>query len=424
MRYELYLLFISIILISCKSEEPQNPPTVISKAASIVGFKSATLNGLISDEGFSAVTDRGFVFSDRNSNPTLSDSKVQAGYGKGEYSYIIDKLAVNTKYYYKAYAINTKGTSFGDVQSFVTNDYSLPTVITEIPKNATFNSVEVSGLIKDSGGDLTIERGFCYGFNPNPTIIDNKVKLEEVLGYFSITLKNIKDNSKYYIRAFAINSKGTGYGNEQIFYTLVAPITPRDSVTKVVDVKSKTGRIWMDRNLGATQVASSPSDEKAFGDLYQWGRLADGHQKRNSPNTSILSTSDQPNNGNFIISKESIDWRSPRNGNLWQGVYGVNNPCPVGYRLPTIDEWDLERLSWGSSDYKGAFNSPLKLPNAGYRTYDYYNPSVVSPGNSGSYWSSTEDFNKVDSYQLYFGSDANKTYSNRASGLSVRCIKD
>ena len=48
----------------------------------------------------------------------------------------------------------------------------------------------------------------------------------------------------------------------------------------VPTVTSATGKVWMDRNLGAAQVATSATDEAAYGDLYQWGRPEDGHEKR------------------------------------------------------------------------------------------------------------------------------------------------
>ncbi|MDO5968527.1 hypothetical protein Q4Q35_01790, partial [Flavivirga aquimarina] len=48
---------------------------------------------------------------------------------------------------------------------------------------------------------------------------------------------------------------------------------------------SATGKIWMDRNLGASQVATSSNDADAYGDLYQWGRAADGHESRTSSTT-------------------------------------------------------------------------------------------------------------------------------------------
>ncbi|MGA1583494.1 MAG: hypothetical protein ACO4CH_09580, partial [Saprospiraceae bacterium] len=53
------------------------------------------------------------------------------------------------------------------------------------------------------------------------------------------------------------------------------------SLTAVVEVTNPlTGKTWMDRNLGASQVADSSSDANSYGDWYQWGRFADGHQCR------------------------------------------------------------------------------------------------------------------------------------------------
>jgi uncharacterized protein (TIGR02145 family) len=184
-----------------------------------------------------------------------------------------------------------------------------------------------------------------------------------------------------------------------------------------------TGKIWMDRNLGATQVATSSTDALAYGDLYQWGRGADGHQIRTSATTTTLSSSDQPGNGNFIIgSSDPYDWRSPQNTNLWQGVNGVNNPCPSGYRLPTATEWDAERISWSSNNAAGALASPLKLPLAGYR--NFIDGSVASLGGAGYYWSST--VNGTDSRSLSFTSSSAivTNFDRRAYGNAVRCIKN
>jgi uncharacterized protein (TIGR02145 family) len=188
----------------------------------------------------------------------------------------------------------------------------------------------------------------------------------------------------------------------------------------IVDVTSPaTGKIWMDRNLGATQAATSSTDANSYGDLYQWGRRSDGHQCRTSPTTGTLSGVDQPTHGNFILAQNSpYDWRSPQNVNLWQGVNGVNNPCPSGYRLPTNAELNAELSSWSSNNIIGAFASPLKLPVAGYRVASF---STLNPG--GVYWSST--VNGVGARSLNFHSSIADMLSNyRADGCSVRCIKD
>lgn len=194
--------------------------------------------------------------------------------------------------------------------------------------------------------------------------------------------------------------------------------------TIVIDVTNpSTGKTWMDRNLGATQAATSSTDENSYGDLFQWGRSADGHQLRTSSTTSTLSSTDQPSNGDFILIQNApCDWRSPENTNLWQGVDGVNNPCPSGYRLPTNTELNEERLSWGNdNNATGAFASPLKLPMAGGRNVG--NGSLSTVGTFGHYWTSTVSSTK----SLILGIASNNagmgTYL-RASGASVRCLKD
>jgi uncharacterized protein (TIGR02145 family) len=198
-------------------------------------------------------------------------------------------------------------------------------------------------------------------------------------------------------------------------------LQPRFAISEVT---SATGRIWMDRNLGATRVATNSIDSDSFGDLYQWGRGVDGHQLRTSGSTNTLSSTDLPGNDNFIIVTNSdfpFDWRSTRNNNLWQGINGVNNPCPAGFRLPTKAEWEAEFASWSSQDTAGAFASPLKLTVAGFRWRQ--NGSILDLNDWGRYWSSTVtgDF----SYDLTFNTNsAGMINEGRAEAVSVRCIKD
>ena len=188
------------------------------------------------------------------------------------------------------------------------------------------------------------------------------------------------------------------------------------------EVVSLTGKVWMDRNLGATRVAQSSTDADAYGFLYQWGRLTDGHQIRTSGTTPTLAGSDTPGHANFILTSSiPYDWRSSKNDNLWQGVSGTNNPCPSGFRIPTEAELTNERLSWGSNNSEGAFASPLKLTLAGNRS-----PSDGSLGNfgtAGHYSSST--VSGAYSRNLYFSTTgAGITTNSRAYGFAVRCIKD
>ena len=188
-------------------------------------------------------------------------------------------------------------------------------------------------------------------------------------------------------------------------------------------INPATGKTWMDRNLGASQVASSSADEDAYGDLYQWGRCSDGHEKRSSVTTTTLSTTETPGHSDFILAPDSPnDWRSPQNNNLWQGVNGTNNPCPTGWRIPTETEWDEERASWTSNDAAGAFATPLKLVVSGSRSHS--NGNIGNDGSRGFYWSST--ISGTFARYHYFITDGVAGMSNnrRAAGYVVRCIKD
>lgn len=231
-----------------------------------------------------------------------------------------------------------------------------------------------------------------------------------------------------------------------IFYLATIPITPCSAVeplnssssswnlflpailagasdNTLQTVTSLTGRVWMDRNLGASQVATSINDTHAFGDLYQWGRLTDGHEKRTSGITSTLSSTDNPNHDKFIIAPSSPkDWRSPQNDNLWQGVNGKNNPCPAGFRLPTISEWAAEVEKYGY-EYNSLFNSPLKLPAAGLRGYA---DGSLYEGFSGYYWSSTiiESGVRYLGFDQDYGTSAEWMTQARSNGFRVRCIKN
>lgn len=198
------------------------------------------------------------------------------------------------------------------------------------------------------------------------------------------------------------------------------------------EVLGAAGKIWMDKNLGATQVATSSTDHLSYGALYQWGRGSDGHELVNwtsgtlgTPkygNTATLSATDNPGNNLFItINGAPADWRSTQNNNLWQGVSGTNNPCPSGYRLPTGAELTAEFNAAGITNSATAFNSPLKFPAAGLRHQQ--EASIENEGTYGYYWVST--VSGAESFYRFFNSTVTATTPmSRAHGFSVRCIKD
>jgi len=183
---------------------------------------------------------------------------------------------------------------------------------------------------------------------------------------------------------------------------------------------------WMDRNLGASAVATAVNHSAAYGDLFQWGRGADGHHLRsNSSTTTTLSTTDVPGHSIYIAAlSPPYDWRSGQNNALWQGVSGINNPCPSGWRLPTDAEFNNERTTWssnGGNNTNGAFQCNLRLTPAGHRFYS--NAAINDVGSYGSYWCSTVSGTNAQYLNFYSG-NANLIGNIRGQGLSIRCIKD
>ena len=181
---------------------------------------------------------------------------------------------------------------------------------------------------------------------------------------------------------------------------------------------------WLDRNLGATRVAEDLRDASGYGDLFQWGRLADGHQLRTSTNISTLSSTDVPGNANFILpSSAPYDWRNPQNNNLWQGVNGTNNVCPTGFRLPTAAEFEEERKVFpGGPNGPGGYASPLKLTLAGF--HFFLNQNIGDEGIQGQYW--TSNLTPENNAQYFYITNGQAGEGNwpRAVAASVRCIRN
>jgi uncharacterized protein (TIGR02145 family) len=292
--------------------------------------------------------------------------------------------------------------------------------------NVALNGINVTIPIVASNGGTYISQAYSSSGVTGLTLTSGYGMLPAGSGNLVLTLSGTANTAGNALFNVAIGGQTCSIS---VVVASLANQYPANSVfcaagaTAIVDVTNPTtGKIWMDRNLGATQVATSSTDAASYGDLYQWGRRADGHQCRTSPTTATLSSIDQPAHGNFILAPNApYDWRSPQNVNLWQGVNGVNNPCPSGYRIPTETELDGERLSWTQQNSVGAFASPLKLSVTGRR--DNSNGLLSQVGGSGMYWCST--VSGAFSRMLFFpNNQANMNDYYRAYGLTVRCIKD
>lgn len=209
-------------------------------------------------------------------------------------------------------------------------------------------------------------------------------------------------------------------------------------------IASPSGVEWLNNNLGATynnihsgsfnpnQQATSSTDSNAYGNYFQWGRDSDGHEFSTSAILEEQATTDTPSHSDFIKnSDQNGDWRDDNNNNRW--TTGVNDPCPVGYKVPSSSVLSKEFSAFaqypiidqGNFDHIASLSlTPLKFARSGYRDRD---GNLLQVNSYLSLW--TSDIQPIDG-----GIDSSKLFItisntikelnlNRTRGSAVRCVK-
>jgi len=206
---------------------------VKSDAATVVGFVVADGDGF---------TEKGVCYNTAPA-PTVSNTKV-AFTGQNTtatYNVTLSGLNYATKYYARAYAVNASGTIYGEEVNFTTLPV-VPTLTTAAITLITGNSATGGGNVTVGGGAEVTARGICFGLNHLPTVADTKTSDAKGTGAFVSALTNLKGNKTYYVRAYATNSAGTGYGTEVAFTTLVdLPVVTTTAVTGIDKTAAVSG---------------------------------------------------------------------------------------------------------------------------------------------------------------------------------------
>jgi gliding motility-associated-like protein len=239
-------------------------PTVTTASISLITSNSASCGGNITEDGGSPVIARGVCWN-TTGTPTISNSKTSDGTGTGSFTGSITGLSAGVTYYVRAYATNTVGTGYGIQVSFTTTSSSVPILSTTITSSVTMTSASSGGNITSDGNQAVTSRGVCWNTSPTPTTGNSTTTDGTGTGSFTSSLTSLSPGTLYYVRAYAINSVGTGYGNQLSFATIPSDPSSASATATTIFVGSSTqlsvtGAIgtvqWYTGSCGGTSAGS------------------------------------------------------------------------------------------------------------------------------------------------------------------------
>lgn len=319
----------------------------------------------------------------------------------------------------------------------------LPLVTTNIITNITSTTATCGGNVVYEGNSAVTVRGVCWSTLENPTVEDSHTEDGSGQGSFVSTLTNLTAGTTYYVRAYAINSTDTVYGEEVSFTSSacgISTITDYDgNVYNTVQIGSQC---WMKENLKTTHYADGTSIS---------------HGSSTSTTTAYWY---YPNNSSSNKATYGLlyNWKAVKRYATASSADpgGIQGICPNGWHVPSDAEWKQMEMAVGMSQsdangtgYRGSiaarlcgntgWSSSTNANAAGNTSATERNSSGFSALPAGLY----KGFYTVFSYEAYFWCVWNDTEAGRRAmrytnagvtrsggsdmsnrGQSVRCIKN
>lgn len=190
--------------------------TVTTCPVTEITATTAVSGGIV--ESDAEISARGVCWS-TSAEPTVADAKTDDGTGSGTFSSKLTGLVRNSVYYVRAYAVCGSRTIYGKTISF-TAESTAPIVATNEVTDISYIRAMGGGKVEDPGATQVKAVGICWSTSENPTLEDNNVEGDPSEKSFTLPIDNLISGTTYYVRAFATNNNGTGYGQQVHFTTL------------------------------------------------------------------------------------------------------------------------------------------------------------------------------------------------------------
>jgi uncharacterized protein (TIGR02145 family) len=404
-----------------------------------ISQNSVQSGGIISSDWGIPVTSRGVCWGTSH-DPNITGNKTNDGTGISSFISNISGLTANTTYYLKAYATNSTGTSYGTEVSFTTKTnpvVSFPTVTTTAISSVTETTAQSGGNISSDGGVPVTARGVCWSTSTNPTIANNKTTDGTGTGTFTSSLTGLTANTNYHVRAYAINSAGTAYGNDISFSTNASGVIFNPNLTygtltdidgnvyKTIKIGTQT---WMAENLKVI------------------------HYRNGDPIPNVTDSSQWINSttGAWCYYDNDNQYNIPY-GKLynWLAVADSRNIAPSGWHVPLSSEWTIlstylggYTVAGGATKSVGLWNSPnvgatnssgfSGIPGGWLGTESHHFSGF---GYLETWWHysvlSSINFSPLFTYLSqssaefqFYGLNPVFPFGINSAGISIRCVKD
>jgi uncharacterized protein (TIGR02145 family) len=398
------------------------PPTITTRTVGQVTWTTATSGGTGLSDGGSAITAKGVCWS-TSSGPVVADTHTVDGSGPGDFVSNLTGLTPGTEYYVRSYATNSQGTTYGNELSFRTQPVTVPSLATDAVTGITLTEAVSGGSNILENGAVITEKGICWSTSGTPTISGLHASAGSGTGTYTIEIDGLNPSTIYYVRAYARNSAGTGYGPQVAFSTSATDIDGNIYKTVIIGTQ-----LWMQSDLKTTRFRGG-ADIPFVTDNTAWSNLT-------SPACCWFDNTQQGSGYGLIY-----NWYTVEAGGL----------CPSGWHVPTDEEYKtLERFlgmttaeangtGWRGNDEgnklksattwvqaNGTNSSGFSAIGEGYR-YGV-DGSFNDLGVVGYWWTSTYHWDGTTK-ALYrrLDSSEGRIYREgviKAGGKSVRCLKD